>query len=68
MKDLRLHAGMPIKPVYGPDDLAGRDVFHGRAGRHFEDEITACLSGFVLPATCVSTRGRVQILIAVVTE
>jgi methylmalonyl-CoA mutase, N-terminal domain len=25
MKDLRLHAGMPIKPVYGPEDLAGRD-------------------------------------------
>ena len=25
MRDARLHAGTPIKPVYGPDDLAGRD-------------------------------------------
>jgi methylmalonyl-CoA mutase, N-terminal domain len=26
MRDARLHAGTPIKPVYGPDDLAGRDA------------------------------------------
>jgi len=26
MRDARLHAGPPIKPVYGPDDLAGRDA------------------------------------------
>jgi methylmalonyl-CoA mutase N-terminal domain/subunit len=26
MRDARLHAGIPIKPVYGPDDLAGVDV------------------------------------------
>src|SRR5213082_634421 len=25
MKDLRTHAGFPIKPVYGPEDVAGRD-------------------------------------------
>jgi methylmalonyl-CoA mutase N-terminal domain/subunit len=25
MREARLHAGTPIKPVYGPDDLAGRD-------------------------------------------
>ena len=36
MKDLRLHAGMPIKPVYGPEDLAGRDVDRdiGRPGEY----------------------------------
>jgi methylmalonyl-CoA mutase N-terminal domain/subunit len=34
MKDLRLHAGIPIKPVYGPEDLEGRDFDKdiGRAG------------------------------------
>ena len=26
MRDVRLHAGIPVKPVYGPEDLAGRDV------------------------------------------
>jgi methylmalonyl-CoA mutase N-terminal domain/subunit len=26
MRDVRLHAGIPVKPVYGPDDLAGRDA------------------------------------------
>jgi methylmalonyl-CoA mutase N-terminal domain/subunit len=26
MRDARLHAGTPIKPVYGPEDLAGRDA------------------------------------------
>jgi methylmalonyl-CoA mutase N-terminal domain/subunit len=26
MRDAKLHAGTPIKPVYGPDDLAGRDA------------------------------------------
>jgi methylmalonyl-CoA mutase, N-terminal domain len=26
MKDVRLHAGIPVKPVYGPEDVAGRDV------------------------------------------
>src|SRR2546425_5307081 len=25
MRDARLHAGIPVKPVYGPEDLAGRD-------------------------------------------
>jgi len=36
MKDLRLHAGMPIKPVYGPDDLAGGDFERdiGRPGEY----------------------------------
>jgi methylmalonyl-CoA mutase, N-terminal domain len=36
MKDLRLHAGMPIKPVYGPEDLAGRsfDTDIGRPGEY----------------------------------
>jgi methylmalonyl-CoA mutase N-terminal domain/subunit len=36
MKDLRLHAGMPIKPVYGPEDLAGRefDADIGRPGEY----------------------------------
>jgi methylmalonyl-CoA mutase N-terminal domain/subunit len=36
MKDLRLHAGMPIKPVYGPEDLAGRDADRdvGRPGEY----------------------------------
>ena len=36
MKDLRLHAGIPIKPVYGPEDLAGRDVEKdiGRPGEY----------------------------------
>jgi methylmalonyl-CoA mutase N-terminal domain/subunit len=26
MKDLKLNAGIPVKPSYGPEDLAGRDV------------------------------------------
>jgi methylmalonyl-CoA mutase, N-terminal domain len=26
MKDLQLNAGIPVKPSYGPEDLAGRDV------------------------------------------
>ena len=26
MRDAKLHAGTPIKPVYGPEDLAGRDA------------------------------------------
>jgi methylmalonyl-CoA mutase N-terminal domain/subunit len=26
MRHAKLHAGTPIKPVYGPDDLAGRDA------------------------------------------
>jgi len=26
MRDVKLHAGIPVKPVYGPEDLAGRDV------------------------------------------
>ncbi len=36
MKDLRLHAGMPIKPVYGPEDLAGREFDRdiGRPGEY----------------------------------
>jgi hypothetical protein len=25
MRDVTLHAGIPVKPVYGPQDLAGRD-------------------------------------------
>ena len=25
MRDVRLHADIPVKPVYGPEDLAGRD-------------------------------------------
>ncbi len=36
MKDLRAHAGFPIKPVYGPEDLAGRDAARdlGRPGEY----------------------------------
>jgi methylmalonyl-CoA mutase, N-terminal domain len=36
MKDVTLHAGIPVKPVYGPEDLAGRDVAHdlGRPGEY----------------------------------
>jgi methylmalonyl-CoA mutase N-terminal domain/subunit len=36
MRDVRLHAGMPIKPVYGPEDVAGRDVDKdiGRPGEY----------------------------------
>src|SRR5437588_2263258 len=36
MKDLRTHAGFPIKPVYGPEDVAGRDVERdlGRPGEY----------------------------------
>src|SRR5262245_21991559 len=36
MKDVRTHAGFPIKPVYGPEDLAGRDVERdlGRPGEY----------------------------------
>jgi methylmalonyl-CoA mutase, N-terminal domain len=26
MRDVTLHAGIPVKPVYGPEDLAGRDA------------------------------------------
>jgi methylmalonyl-CoA mutase N-terminal domain/subunit len=36
MRDAKLHAGTPIKPVYGPEDLAGRDVDQdiGRPGEY----------------------------------
>jgi methylmalonyl-CoA mutase N-terminal domain/subunit len=36
MKDVRLHAGIPVKPVYGPEDLAGRDPDRdiGRPGEY----------------------------------
>jgi methylmalonyl-CoA mutase, N-terminal domain len=36
MRDPRLHAGTPIKPVYGPEDLAGRDPARdiGRPGEY----------------------------------
>jgi methylmalonyl-CoA mutase N-terminal domain/subunit len=36
MRDVRLHAGIPVKPVYGPEDLAGRDIARdiGRPGEY----------------------------------
>ena len=36
MRDAWLHAGMPIKPVYGPEDLAGTDAERdiGRPGEY----------------------------------
>jgi methylmalonyl-CoA mutase N-terminal domain/subunit len=36
MRDAKLHAGTPIKPVYGPEDLAGRDADRdiGRPGEY----------------------------------
>jgi methylmalonyl-CoA mutase N-terminal domain/subunit len=36
MRDAKLHAGIPIKPVYGPEDLAGVDVERdiGRPGEY----------------------------------
>jgi methylmalonyl-CoA mutase N-terminal domain/subunit len=36
MKDLKLNAGIPVKPSYGPEDLAGRDVAAdvGRPGEY----------------------------------
>ncbi|MBI4629047.1 MAG: methylmalonyl-CoA mutase [Candidatus Rokubacteria bacterium] len=36
MKDVRAHAGFPIKPVYGPEDLAGVDAGRdiGRPGEY----------------------------------
>ncbi|HET9491620.1 MAG TPA: methylmalonyl-CoA mutase family protein [Methylomirabilota bacterium] len=36
MRDVTLHAGIPVNPVYGPEDLAGRDVARdvGRPGEY----------------------------------
>jgi methylmalonyl-CoA mutase N-terminal domain/subunit len=36
MRDVTLHAGIPVKPVYGPEDLAGRDAARdlGRPGEY----------------------------------
>ncbi len=36
MREVTLHAGIPVKPVYGPEDLAGRDVARdvGRPGEY----------------------------------
>lgn len=36
MRDAKLHAGIPVKPVYGPEDLAGIDVDRdiGRPGEY----------------------------------
>ena len=36
MRDVTLHAGIPVKPVYGPEDLAGHDVERdlGRPGEY----------------------------------
>lgn len=39
MRDARLHAGIPIKPVYGPEDLAGIDA-DGDIGRPGEYPFT----------------------------
>src|SRR5256712_233316 len=39
MKDLRLNAGIAVKPSYGPEDLAGRDV-DAEVGRPGEDPVT----------------------------
>src|SRR6267142_1540219 len=37
MKDVRLHAGIPVKPVYGPEDLAAE--FERDIGRPGEGEV-----------------------------
>jgi methylmalonyl-CoA mutase, N-terminal domain len=36
MREITLHAGIPVKPVYGPEDLAGRDPGRdiGRPGEY----------------------------------
>src|SRR5215475_10394918 len=36
MREVILHAGIPVKPVYGPEDLAGRDAARdiGRPGEY----------------------------------
>ncbi|MGH7391053.1 MAG: acyl-CoA mutase large subunit family protein [Candidatus Rokuibacteriota bacterium] len=36
MREVNLHAGIPVKPLYGPEDLAGRDVARdvGRPGEY----------------------------------
>src|SRR5207247_1552998 len=36
MREVKAHAGFPIKPVYGPEDVAGRDVERdlGRPGEY----------------------------------
>jgi methylmalonyl-CoA mutase N-terminal domain/subunit len=36
MREVILHAGIPVKPVYGPEDLAGRDIQRdiGRPGEY----------------------------------
>src|SRR5262245_1879489 len=36
MRDVRLHAGIPVKPVYGPEDVAAIDGEHaiGRPGEY----------------------------------
>jgi len=36
MRDARLHAGIPVKPLYGPEDVAGLDVDRdvGRPGEY----------------------------------
>jgi methylmalonyl-CoA mutase N-terminal domain/subunit len=75
MKDLRLHAGMPIKPVYGPEDLAGRDADKdiGRPGeypytrgihKHMYRERLWTMRQYIGFGTPEETNGRFKYLMA----
>ncbi|HXH85051.1 MAG TPA: methylmalonyl-CoA mutase family protein [Candidatus Tectomicrobia bacterium] len=75
MRDVILHAGIPVKPVYGPEDLAGRDVERdlGRPGeypytrgihRHMYRERLWTMRQYVGFGTPAETNARFKYLMA----
>jgi methylmalonyl-CoA mutase N-terminal domain/subunit len=75
MKDVTLHAGIPVKPVYGPEDLAGRDFEHdiGRPGefpftrgihRHMYRERLWTMRQYIGFGTPAETNARFKYLMA----
>jgi methylmalonyl-CoA mutase N-terminal domain/subunit len=75
MRDVRLHAGIVVKPVYGPEDLAGRDPERdlGRPGeypftrgihRHMYRERLWTMRQYVGFGTPAETNARFKYLMA----
>ncbi|MGH7325537.1 MAG: acyl-CoA mutase large subunit family protein [Candidatus Rokuibacteriota bacterium] len=75
MRDVTLHAGIPVKPVYGPEDLGGRDFEReiGRPGdypftrgihRHMYRERLWTMRQYIGFGTPMETNARFKFLMA----
>jgi methylmalonyl-CoA mutase N-terminal domain/subunit len=75
MREVILHAGIPVKPAYGPEDLAGRDVTRdiGRPGeypytrgihRHMYRERLWTMRQYIGFGTPMETNARFKYLMA----